>query len=277
MIKEINEILEKTYSNSVLRQTTVPTFFSNPGTGKSSIVKEFAKSKNVKLKKITLSQRMPSEIVGIMMPDTATQKLVAYDSHELSSLESGDILFFDEIFNGTLKQSLDSVLNLLEDRTLPSGKKLADVMIVAASNPQGLINITPQIKQRFIRYDLSFNIQEFLDYFKYKYGMPYNISENLAKLISKEKFETNTWNYFTPRSVEKAINQIGWGLSSEYDTLLMPYLTQTLPAPIDIKELNIKKGGEVAYLEILKLIVNKTNEFQEETPKKRAVKIKVTQ
>ena len=97
------------------------------------------------------------------------------------------------------------------------------------------------------------------------------------KLITKEKFETNTWNYFTPRSVEKAINQIGWGLSSEYDTLLMPYLTQTLPAPIDIKEINIKKGGEVAYLEVLKLIVSKTNEFKEETPKKRMVKIKVTQ
>lgn len=70
----MNEILEKTYNNPILRQTTIPTFFSNPGTGKSSIVREFAKSKNVQLRKITLSQRMPSEIVGIMMPDQATQK-----------------------------------------------------------------------------------------------------------------------------------------------------------------------------------------------------------
>lgn len=272
MIKEMNEILEKTYNNPILRQTTIPTFFSNPGTGKSSIVREFAKSKNVQLRKITLSQRMPSEIVGIMMPDQATQKLIAFDSSELSSLKDGDILFFDEIFNGTVKQSLDSVLNLLEDRALPTGKKLANVLIVAAANPQGLINLTPQIKERFIRYDLKFSKEEFQEYMKMKYGMPENISNNLCTLVGKEKFESETWNYITPRSLEKAINQIGCELTSAYDDVLLPYLKQTLVSPMDIKLINKKKGEEVEYLDLLKLIIKNSNrpiKVEEKAPKKK--------
>lgn len=261
MIKEINEILEKTYNNPILRQTTVPTFFSNPGTGKSSVVREFAKSKGVSLKKITLSQRMPMEVVGGLMPDKDSKSWETYDSHELLSLKDGDILFFDEAFNGTLKQTLDAVLNLLEDRTLPTGKKLANVMIVAASNPQGLINLTPQIKERFIRYDLKFNKEEYQSYLKEKYGMPEKISNNLCILINKETFETGVdmWNYMTPRSIEKAINQIGCELHSPIDDLLLPFLSEKIEVPLDIETLKVKKGDEVSYLDILKLFIQNSN------------------
>ena len=129
---------------------------------KSTIARQFAEAKGVHFEKITLSQRMPNEVVGGVMPNSETKTWEVYDSSELSKLKDGDILFFDEVFNGTLKQTLDALLNLLEDRTLPKGKKLADVMIVAASNPQGLINLTPQIKQRFERENLKFNAEEFI-------------------------------------------------------------------------------------------------------------------
>ena len=61
-------------------------------------------------------------------------------------------------------------------------------MIVGASNPQGMPNLSPAIKQRFIRYDLKFNKEEFQEYMKNKYGMPENISNNLCILVNKEKF-----------------------------------------------------------------------------------------
>ena len=134
---------------------------SNPGIGKTTIIREFAESKGVKMLKMTLSQRMPNEVVGMVMPDVKSGTLKVFDSYELSSLTDGDILFIDEVFNGTLKQTLDAFLNLLEDRTLPSGKKMANIMIVGASNPQGLINLTPQIKERFIRYDPKFSKEEY--------------------------------------------------------------------------------------------------------------------
>lgn len=259
MRKYILDILEKTYVNPILRKSTVPLFMSNPGIGKTTTIRNFAEEKGVKLKKITLSQRMPNEVVGMVMPNINTSKLEVFDSYELESLNNGDILFIDEVFNGTLKQTLDAFLNLLEDRTLPSGKKLANIMIVAASNPQGLINITPQIKQRFDRYDVLFDKKEYQEYLKYEYGMPFNISSNLCTLIAKEKFEDRDWNYNTPRSFEKAINKIACGISCYYDDILLPYLELDVESPMDLESISIKKGDKVKYLELLKLIVKNKN------------------
>jgi len=203
---------------------------------------------------------MPNEVVGMVMPDLQSKSLQVFDSHELLSLNDGDVLFFDEVFNGTLKQTLDALLNLLEDRTLPSGKKLADVLIVAASNPQGLINLTPQIKQRFEKEELKFNAEEYQVYLKNKYGMPESISSGICTLINKEKFESNEWNFVTPRSVEKAINKIGCDLVSNYDDLLLPLLKKTIKVPIDVEKLNVKEGDEVEYLNILKVLVSGRNQ-----------------
>lgn len=124
-------------------------------------------------------------------------------------------------------------------------------MIIGASNPQGLINLTPQIKERFIRYDLKFSKQEYQDYLSLKYGMPESISANICMLIQKEKFEDN-WNYHSPRSIEKAINQIGCDLESALDDVLLPYLKQTLKLNKDYKDLNYKKNEDIEYLTILK-------------------------
>ncbi len=259
MEKQMLDVLHKTYDNLLLRRTTVPLFMSNPGMGKSTIIKNFAKSKGVKMVKITLSTRMPNEVAGMVMPDLLNDRMVLLDSHQLTSLNDGDILFFDEVFNGTLKQTLDAFLNFLEDRVLLSDKKLADVMIVAASNPQGLINLTPQIKERFVKYDLKFDKEEYQDLLKNRYGMPLFISEHLCTLIKKEKFE-GSWDYVTPRSVEKAINQIGCELETPYDTLLLPFLNEKMECPKDINSIGIKKGDQVEYLNLLKLIIKQKND-----------------
>jgi replication-associated recombination protein RarA len=266
------DVLNKTYDNLILRRTTVPLFFSNPGIGKTSIIEQFAKDKGVKLIKITLSQRLPNEVVGMMMPNTKTGKLEVFDSYELSSLKEGDIVFFDEVFNGTLKQTLDATLNFWEGRSLPSGKIIKDIMLVGASNPQGLINITPQIKERFIKYDLKFNSQEYKEYLESKYGMPYNISNNICTLIYKEKFDSESWNYVTPRSVEKAINQIGCGLKTNYDDILLPYLNQEIEFNKDINTsiIDIKNGDKIKYIDILKLIIKTYNDKENRKQESRA-------
>lgn len=259
MEKQMLDVLNKTYDNLILRRTTIPLFMSNPGVGKSTIARQFAESKGVHFEKITLSQRMPNEVVGGVMPNSKTKTWEVYDSSELSKLKDGDILFFDEVFNGTLKQTLDAVLNLLEDRRLPSGKKLADVLIIAASNHQGLINLTPQIKERFIKYDLTFDKEEYQVLLKTKYGMPESISNNICTVIQKEKFE-GSWDYITPRSVEKAINQIGCELETPYDNVLLPFLNEKIASPVDISFINIKKEEEVEYLNLLKLIIKHKND-----------------
>lgn len=67
MKETILNVLEKTYENPILRRKTVPLFMSNPGIGKTSTIKEFAENKGVKMLKMTLSQRMPNEVVGMMI------------------------------------------------------------------------------------------------------------------------------------------------------------------------------------------------------------------
>lgn len=70
--------LDTTYNNLILRRRTVPLFMSDPGIGKTTIIHEYLedlneKNKSVvgwipkKMKKITLSQRMPNEVVGMMI------------------------------------------------------------------------------------------------------------------------------------------------------------------------------------------------------------------
>jgi hypothetical protein len=262
-MKEIMlDVLNKTYHNSILRETTVPLFMSNPGIGKSSIVAEFAKNLGVNMVKTTLSQRMPNEVIGAMMPNANNKTWEVYDNAELLNLKDGDIWFIDEVFNGTMKQTLDALLNFLQDRRLLSGKKFAKVMVVAASNPQGLINLTPQIKGRFRRYDLKFNSLEYQNYLEDKYGMPHNISKHLCTLISKETFEdSNVFNYKTPRSIEQSIQEIGCGLETELADQLNTTVLAYLKEKIKLPAINDKPEEEVEYVELLRKIVKFQNQF----------------
>jgi hypothetical protein len=236
---------------------------SNPGIGKTNItegfVKEYIESKGHKMVTMVLPNLMPNEAVGGVYPNSLTKVWEFYDSEKLSSLNDGDCLFLDEVFNGTLKQTLDAMLNVLGQRRLGSGKPMADVMIVAASNPQGLINLTPQIKERFIKYDLAFDAEEYQDYLLNKYGMLNSISKHLCTLIKKEKFESNDWSFVTPRSVEKAINQIGCGLQSPYDEVLLPFLKQEIELENDVVALDYKSGDKIEYLKVLKAVIENNN------------------
>lgn len=280
MKKQILEILTKTYNNPILRKTTVPLLMSSPGIGKTNItedfVKEFIESKGNKMVTMVLPNLMPNECVGGVYPNEKTKMWEFYDSEKLASLNAGDCLFLDEVFNGTLKQTLDAMLNVLGQRRLGSGKKMADVMIVAASNPQGLINLTPQIKERFIMYDLKFNTEEYQEYLKDKYGMPEVVSKNLSILIGKEKFESGSWNYMTGRSLEKAINQIGCDLQSPYDDVLLPFLKHEIVLENSYSDLNYKKGDKIEYLTVLKTIIKKRNEVVTVKPTAKTKKTKVT-
>ena len=259
MNEEILEILEGVYSSKLSRQTIVPLFLSSPGQAKSKTLERFAESKGKKMVKITLSQRMPNEVIGMLMPDAESGKMIIMDSHQLTAMEDGDILFFDEVFNGTLKQTLDAVLNLLEDRRLPTGKKLADVMIVAASNPQGMMPLTPQIKERFVKYDIRFNPMSYANYLNGKYGMPVAMANRLAAVVSKEKFDhIDKWNFSSGRSIEKAFTSYCLGIPTPYKDLLEPILNLEVEVPINLKEVGLKKGQKVQYVELVKAMISDT-------------------
>lgn len=217
-MRRIEEVLEKVYSNKELRSSVVPLFIGDPGLGKTKIIEAFAKQKGAKLVELITSQMSPFEISGIAMPDKDTKKMTYYNFDKLETLKSGDILFFDELLNGN-PVILNACLTILEQRTLISGKKLPNIMIVAAANPQGMVPITPQIKERFLWYNVKFDKPMWKSYMKKKYKLiPNEVIDELSDRIKSELFLNN--NFFTPRSVDKALAMMARSCPTPYSDVL---------------------------------------------------------
>lgn len=220
-MKNIQGILKKVYDNPELRKSVVPLFLGNPGLGKTKMIENFAKERDVKLVELITSQMSPFEISGIAMPDKDSKKMTYYNFDKLEDLEDGDILFFDELLNGN-PVVLNACLTILEQRRFISGAPLPDIMIVAAANPQGMVPLTPQIKERFIWYDVKFDRQMWVDYMMEHTGITRKIGNKLASLIETETFSNN--NFYTPRSIYKAVNMIINDVETPYKTELGPIL-----------------------------------------------------
>lgn len=224
-MNRIKLVLEGIYSNEELRKSIVPLFLGNPGLGKTKIIEQFAKEKGVKLIEFITSQMSPFEISGIAIPDKEVKKMVYYNFDKLESLEDGDILFFDELLNGN-PTVLNACLTVLEQRKMISGMPLPDIMIVAAANPQGAVPLTPQIKERFVWYDVKFTKSMWIDYMINKYNITKTIGDKLSSLITAEDFIGS--NYCTPRSIDKALNMLLKGIDTPYSGKIMPILEELI-------------------------------------------------
>lgn len=257
-MKHIKEILEKVYNSPELRKKIVPLFKGNPGLGKTVFIEEFAKEKGVKLVELITSQMSPFEISGIAMPDKDSKKMTYFNFDKLDSLEDGDILFFDELLNGN-PTVLNACLTILEQRRFISGKPLPDIMIVAAANPQGMTPLTPQIKERFVWYDVKFDTGLWKDYMVNKYGITHTICSKLVKLIREEEFTGSNFN--TPRSLDKAINMIIHDVPTPYSTVVLPILSELVEnkfeEPITIgKNRVLSPGEQIPWIELIRLKQN---------------------
>lgn len=224
-MKNIKNILEKVYNNPELRRSIIPLFIGNPGLGKTVMIEEFAKEKGVNLVELITSQMSPFEISGIAMPDKDSKKMTYYNFDKLENLKDGDILFFDELLNGN-PVVLNACLTVLEQRKFISGKPLPDIMIVAAANPQGMVPLTPQIKERFVWYEVKFYRDMWVNHLIGKRNITPKIGRKLSSLVEKETFTSN--NFYTPRSIDKAIPMIIGDVPTPYTEILLPILSELI-------------------------------------------------
>lgn len=165
-----------------------------------------------------------------------------YNFDKLENLQDGDILFFDELLNGN-PVVLNACLTILEQRRFISGKPLPNIMIVAAANPQGMSPLTPQIKERFVWYTVSFDVKMWSDYMFKKYSLVKPVANKLINLIQSEDFTTNNFN--TPRSIDKAVNSILNNVPTPYDPIILPIL-QTLIENKTGKTIKLNDEKEIA-------------------------------
>lgn len=255
-MNKIKEVLETIYNNLELRRRNVPLFMGNPGLGKTWIVEEFAESVGAHVELFLTSSKPPFEIDGIGIPNTQRTKAKHVEFENILKLKDGDILFFDELPNGNLA-TLNASLTFIESRITAAGRKMPDIMIVGAGNFQGMTPMTPQIKRRFIWYEVKFNPSMWQDFMYDRYKMPKNISAKLCTLIKNEEF--TGYNFNTPADIDKAVERIIFGMDSNdpYSPVLLPILntliTNNLDGDIEItKDKNLVKGESIKWLDLVR-------------------------
>lgn len=257
-VGEIKQILEDIYSDLEIRNTVVPLFMSNSGMGKTYIIEEFMKEKGVYRPPLVLSQRMPYEVSGMSLVDKEKDVMKYYDFDFLLELKDGDILFIDETYNAN-PLTLSAFLTFLESRIMISGRKLPNIMIIAAANPQGMPVLTPQVRRRFLQYDLEFDAKSWKDFMFKKHMLPNIISQKLCNLITTEDF--TGYNYSTPADIDKAVGMIIKGIATPYEPIVKPIL-ETLIENKTGKTVTLGDGKEIApneQMSWLQLIRLKSN------------------
>lgn len=174
---------------------------SDPGLSKTSQCKQWCEEHGRQYFEFITSQRMPSEISGMAMPDADTKRMKIYDFDYLLDMKDGDVLAFDEFTNGNI-MTLNACLTLIQERNMMSGRKLPSILIVAMGNPQGKCDMLPQTKQRFLWLDVKFDEETWCDWIKKELNVvPTKPLISLIKNTYKSGFGVQDYNYMTARTV----------------------------------------------------------------------------
>lgn len=174
---------------------------SDPGLSKTSQCKQWCEEHGRQYFEFITSQRMPSEISGMAMPDADTKRMKIYDFDYLLDMKDGDVLAFDEFTNGNI-MTLNACLTLIQERNMMSGRKLPSILIVAMGNPQGKCDMLPQTKQRFLWLDVKFDEETWCDWIKKELNVvPTQPLISVIKNTYKSGFGVQDYNYMTARTV----------------------------------------------------------------------------
>lgn len=174
---------------------------SDPGLSKTSQCKQWCKEHGRQYFEFITSQRMPSEISGMAMPDSDTKRMKIYDFDYLLDMKDGDVLAFDEFTNGNI-MTLNACLTLIQERNMMSGRKLPSILIVAMGNPQGKCDMLPQTKQRFLWLNVKFDEETWCNWIEKELNVvPTQKLLNVIKQTYNHEFFPQDYNYMTARTV----------------------------------------------------------------------------
>lgn len=183
-----------------MRSEIVPCLVGPPGIGKTAAIELHARNHGSKVVKIVASRCVPSETVGMTMPDNEHRSMDIYNSRQLSSLEDGDILFLDELLEAD-QFVLSTLLTVIESREMADGTPLPDIQIVAATNDTiPAEQLKGNIRQRFLFERFKVDRDQTARYIKERTGMGMPVAV-LDALTSGESCKS--YNFLTPRTLTK--------------------------------------------------------------------------
>lgn len=197
------------------RRQIVPCLVGPPGIGKTAAVEEHAAKHDAKVIKIVASRCVPSETVGMTMPNNQDRSMDIYNSRQLSCLKDGDILFLDELLEAD-QFVLSTLLTVIESREMADGTPLPDIQIIAATNS----TISPEqlrgnIRQRFMFMRFSADPYGTRKYIYQKTGvwLPEEIT-----VRATESETSRDYNFLTPRTLTKLVMWIDSQPTKEMQT-----------------------------------------------------------
>jgi hypothetical protein len=196
---EFDRMIQLLDSCWYLRSEIVPCLVGPPGIGKTAAVELHAKNHGAKVVKIIASRCIPSEIVGMTMPNNESRSMDIYNSRQLTSLRDGDILFLDELLEAD-QFVLSTLLTLIESREMADGTPLPDIQIVAATNdtiPSD--QLRDNIKQRFMFMRFNLDSWQVHEYIKERTGLDHK-SNTTQRIRDKSG---GRYNFLSPRSLTK--------------------------------------------------------------------------
>lgn len=174
---------------------------SDPGLSKTSQCKQWCEEHGRQYFEFITSQRMPSEISGMAMPDSDTKRMKIYDFDYLLDMKDGDVLAFDEFTNGNI-MTLNACLTLIQERNMMSGRKLPSILIVAMGNPQGKCDMLPQTKQRFLWLNVKFDDETWCEWCEKELNViPTQKLLNVIHKTYNSEFYPQDYNYLTARTI----------------------------------------------------------------------------
>jgi MoxR-like ATPase len=148
-------------------RTHVPVLlWSDPGMGKSSVVRQLAAADQVPVETVIGSQREPVDIAGWpVVTDGAVQTLALPDWAKTLIDANGGYLLLDEL--STCSQSVQAAMLTVALERMVGRTKLPDtVRILAAANPPdhsaGGVDLTPPMANRFLHIDFEPSTEEWL-------------------------------------------------------------------------------------------------------------------
>ena len=182
---EFDKMVRLLDTSWLMRDQIVPCLVGPPGIGKTAAVMRHAKAHGSKVVKIVASRCVPSETVGMTMPD-----------HEHHGM---DILFLDELLEAE-QFVLSTLLTVIESREMADGTPLPDIQIIAATNDTiPAEQLRDNIKQRFMFQRFSMDREQTASYINEITGM--EVPDRLLSLL-REKSDGG-YNFITPRSLTK--------------------------------------------------------------------------
>ena len=190
--------------NALLNNDTALFLWGHPGIGKSSIIKQIAKERDIGFIDLRLSLLDPTDLKGIPFFDKTSNRAV-WASPSFLPTEGEGILFLDEL-NAAPPSVQASAYQLILDRAIGEYRLPQGWKIVAAGNLEEDHGITYKmaapLANRFIHLQMDMDVEEWLEW-GYKNGIDYRI---LSFIHYKNEalflFEADKKAFPTPRSWE---------------------------------------------------------------------------